>query len=462
MNVMFKRGTGAFLVIVLLTMVIAACSSANNNNAGNQAGGDANADSKEPVKLTFMFWGSAYEKKAIEEMVDSFNKSHPHIVVTAEHVPNDFETKINTLMATNELPDISYLNAPMTLQWGKEGKLLDMTAYLDQYPDLNNRLPQSKLYAVPDQLVATTIAGANASLYYNKDLFEEAGLPMPPSKAEDAWDWDEFIRVAQTLTIDKNGKRANEDGFDRNNITQYGFSFPKWALGWYPFLRSNGADITNEDGTQYTGNSPEAVQVFQSLRDLIYEYHVSPSPTAQANMPSTNVSLQTERVAMALDGAWALLDISQSDMNYGISVLPKFKDPKTVFVASAGVVYASTKHPDEAMEFYMYYNSPEVTNLYSNGLWMPIEQKYYDQQEYIDKWTNNEVHPPEFKEASIDYMKHADTMLDLQLRNYREIDSQLSPLMEQVWFNEVPVQDIMDAIGEAVQPLLQGKYNQAE
>ena len=65
-------------------------------------------------------------------------------------------------------------------------------------------------------------------IFYNQDLFEEAGLPLPPTKVGDLydgkpWDLDALRTLAMKLTVDKNGKDATEAGFDPDNIEQWGF-----------------------------------------------------------------------------------------------------------------------------------------------------------------------------------------------------------------------------------------------
>jgi multiple sugar transport system substrate-binding protein len=407
-----------------------------------------------------MYWGSAFEKAAMEKMLKAFEESHPKIKIKAEHVPGDFTTKINTLMASNELPDISYLGEGLALKWAADGKVLDMTPFMEQYPELAGRLKQSYYYFAPNKTIGTNTAGEMISLYYNKDLFKEAGLELPPTKGGNAWTWEQFVDVAKKLTKDKNGKTANEPGFDPKSIVQFGISLPTWAAGWYPFLISNGADITNEDGTKYALNSPEAVEVFQRLQDLMYKDHVAPTATQQQNMPGTNVRLQTKKVAMAIDGQWALLDFASTKMNFGLGVLPKFKEPKTMFLGAPTVIYANTKHPKEAMEFYLYHNNVEQVDLYKQGLWMPLEEKYYTNQESIDLWTKNDAHPAEYKEAVIDYtLQYSTRSPSYSLKNYSEIDPKISSALDKIWTNKEPAQKVLDDLAKVIQPLLQGKYD---
>ncbi|MFC5449080.1 ABC transporter substrate-binding protein [Paenibacillus aestuarii] len=462
-----KRAKNGMIVLTLFTgisTVLWGCSgSIGTVEKKNTKAAAQKTNSGTPVELVFTFWGSNYEKQAVEKMVDSFNSSHPNIHVTSQHIPVDYEMKMNTRMATHELPDVAYLDTPLALKWGKEGKLLNFTPYLNQFPEFKDRLPQSKLYPEPGNFIGTTIAGDDYNLFYNKDLFKEAGQDLPPSKVEKAWSWDQFIEVAQKMTKDKNGKHPNEAGFDENNIVQYGFDFPRDFHGWFPYLRSNGSDIASEDGKTYTMNSPQAVEVIQSLQDLIYKYHVSPTPMEKKNSPDVSVQLQTKKIAMVHAGAWSLLDLASLKFNFGVGVLPKFKDPKTGFFGAGAVIFATTKHPKEALEFYTYYNDPAQVNLYSEGLWMPIVDKYYKDTKSIDSWANNSAHPSEFKTAAVDYMlKYGEPTPNLTLINYLEIQNQINPALDQVWLNKRSAKEVLDELKDKVQPLLQGRYSQTQ
>ena len=72
--------------------------------------------------------------------------------------------------------------------------------------------------------VPVAYATANNSLvmFYNKDMFDAAGIDCPPTSADEAWTWDEFVEVAKQLTLDANGNNAASPDFDPDSIVQYG------------------------------------------------------------------------------------------------------------------------------------------------------------------------------------------------------------------------------------------------
>ncbi|CAM4482393.1 multiple sugar transport system substrate-binding protein [Paenibacillus endophyticus] len=461
-----RRRKWFFLLLAVMLAFLAACSSNGGSNeatsspSGSQEPAETSDAPKETVKLKFMYWGSTDEKKAMEQMLKSFNESHPHIQVSGEHVPGDYNTKMNTLMAANELPDVAYLGDGLTNKWGSEGKLLDFSQYYDSYPELQNKLKASYLFTEPGKAVANFTALEIMVLYYNKDIFSEAGVSLPPSDPMQAWTWDEFVSIAKKLTKDTKGRNAEDPDFDEKNIDTYGFSFGTDRGTYGPLLESNGAGILDDSGKSYALNEPEAVEVFQKLQDLIYVHHVSPNLIQQQNMPDNHVRLQTRKVAMVLDGTWALLDLTNNKkLNYGIGVLPKLKEPKTVILAGTTVVFNSTKHPAEALEFYLYHNNPDQVDLYRTGLWMPTEEKYYTEEAAIKQWTDNPAHPPEFLQAGIEYTKgYAVKSPSTAIKNWPEINSKLTPGLDLIWTNKKTAQEALDELKPQIEPLIQGEY----
>lgn len=417
------------------------------------------AAAQQPITLRFMFWGSVFEKQAIEAMARKFEAENPGIKIKTEHVPNDYGTKMNTLIAAGQEPDIAYMGFGDALPLAQKGKLLDLTSYAKQNPELGQRIPELYGYFAPGKTIGTSTAGESMQLFYNKQMFKDVGVAPPPVTAANAWNWDQFVGVAKKLTLDRSGKNASQAGFDPKNIKQYGVSFGTWWAVWLPLLASNGAAITDASGTKYAMNSPEAVEVFQKLQDLIYKDHVAPTPTQMATFPITAQQLQTKRVAMVIDGQWSLLDMAASKVNFGMGVLPKFKTPKTAILGAGTVIFASTKNKEAALKFYLFHNDPGKVDLFKQGLWMPLQKKYYTDPALIKSWTQNDVHPPEFKTAVIDYvMQNAIKQPDASLKNWAKLDPAITSGLDPLWQGKQSAKATLDALAPKVQPLLQGLW----
>ena len=414
---------------------------------------------QEPANLVFTFWGSPQEKTDVENMVAAFNDLHPDIHVQPQYIPNTgYDEKIATMVASGNPPDVAYLSSSSALQLASQGQLVNLSDYLG--PQVKERLPNT-YYRYGDAIVGASI-GEVIVMYYRRELFDEAGLPYPPTTAEDAWSWDEFVKVAQKLTKDRNGNDAASSDFDPNNIETFGVSLNTSASGYIPFIYSNGGKFVDDEGTKLLLNQPKAVEALQRMQDLIYKYHVAPSPAQAESLPATDILMQTGKVAMDINGHWKVLDYSQLDMDWGMGVLPYFKEPVTMFNASARVVFAATKHPEAALEFYKFHTDPEIVSLFKKGLWMPNYVSYYTDSAKTDEWLKGEegVYPPEARDVLVGYAyNHSPYQSPYYwLANQAQIFSEaVNPAMELLWSGEAAAQEAMDQAVRDAQPFMSGR-----
>ncbi len=418
----------------------------------------------QPAELTFTLWGSPFEKQAILDATDAFNASHPCIQVRAQHIPNTaYAEKITTMLAAGDPPDVAYLSESQAFPWAQEGTILDLTKYFADQPADESLLETTYYNFDDDKLMGTGLATGIILLYYNKDIFDAAGVEAPPTKAADAWTWDEFVEVAKKLTKDRNGNDATSADFDPQNIDTYGIAFPQWWGGYLPFILSNGGRIVNDEGTEMMINQPEAVEALQQMQDLIYVHHVAPTPAQSQTLPSADVMMQSRKVAMSIDGMWKVVDFSQLGMNWGMGVLPRFEEPATVVLSTPKVIFSATEYPDQAFEFYTYISDPEQVALFKGGLWSPLEERYFTDPEKTAEWLEGEegVYPPEAKDVLVDYtLGYASYQPPAYwLKNVGQIFSEaIDPAMDLLWNGELTAQEAMDQAAEKATPLLEGRW----
>jgi multiple sugar transport system substrate-binding protein len=416
------RAGGAAALGATVGGLLAACGGSGSGSA--TAGG----------QMQYMYWGSTGEQKAITAMLQSFQKKHGGSSIKPIYTPADFDTKLNALIASNRAPDVTYLNTPMAYRIAQEGKLVNIAQYFDKYPQLRQRLPETFYWWDEEHTFGTQGANEVMLLWHDKAAFTEAGIDLPPTEAGKAWSWDQFVEAATHLTVDQSGKRPDQSGFDAKHVKRFGALAPTWPGTWYGLLLSAGVDFLDESGTKTMINSGESIKVFEDMVDLVYVHRVAPTPTQLGNnAPGLSVQLSAGRVAMAIDGQWALLDIAASKTDYGIGVLPSYGTPMTMSVGGPTAIFASTKHLDEALELYLYESDPTVSNLFSSGLWMPLEKKYYTDPAAMATWTDNKAHPPEYKTAVVDYtLNHSKAYFYQKTKNIDAVDKLLTPALEQM------------------------------
>ncbi len=424
----------------------------------------AGAEAAEPVELTFTYWGSPFEREAVEQMLQAFNDSHPNIQVRGQHIPDGYAEKISTMVAAGTPPDVGYLYEALAFGWAQEGVIADLTPHFKADPEASNRLPATYYnYDGGTKTIGTNAAAETMILYYNKDLFDAAGVDYPPSQAAEAWTWEEFVAAARKLTVDRNGNNADSDAFDPESIDVFGVSFPSWWGGYLPMIYSNGGQLASDDGTRLMLNEPEAVEALQALQDLVYVHHVAPTPAQAEAMPSQAVMMQSGKVAMGVNGHWAILDYSQLEFDWSLGVLPYHKEAVTILLGSPSVVFAGTEHPDEAFEFYKFHNDPAQVDLYAKGLWMPLQLEYYTDPAKTAEWLDAipGVYPPEARDVLIDYTLNNTPRQPpaYWLKNLSQIFSEaIDPAMTKLWAGEATAQEAMDQAVRDGAPLMQGRW----
>ena len=173
--------------------------------------------------------------------------------------------------------------------------------------------------------------------------------------------------------------------------------------------------------------------------------------------------MQSRKVAMSMDGMWRVTDFNDTRMNWGLGVLPMYDKPTTVLISTPKVVFASTKHPDEAFEFYQYISNPEEVGLFASGLWAPLEKTYFTSKEGLDKWLYAipGSYPPESIDAIVDYTLNysGDQVPSYQLQNIGQImNDAVTPAITKMLDGTVTAQQAMDEAVANAAPLMKGRW----
>ena len=246
-------------LLIIVSLVLVACGggttnngentaaneeTANNTTANNEAANEEVAEPANSDKVQIRWFvglgtGTNPEQVAIqEEVVADFNASQDGIELILEIVP--YESARDTLatqIASGSGPDIV---GPVG--WGGSnafyGQWLDIGPYIESSGfDLSVFDPALvEFYQTEEGQVGLPFAVFPGAMYYVPSMFDEVGLAYPPQTYGEQyeldgemvdWNWDTVSAVAQRLTIDINGLNATEEGFDRSQIVQVGYS-PQW------------------------------------------------------------------------------------------------------------------------------------------------------------------------------------------------------------------------------------------
>jgi ABC-type sugar transport system, periplasmic component len=458
------RKIAAWLLLASLLAAIAGCGTAKQSgdetSSGSQGSSSSTNKASEKIHLRFTYWGSTYEKEVITKAIDKFVEE-TGISVEAIHIPSEYETKLTTMIAANDAPDVGYLGPPTAYKWYEDGKLANIKDLFQSDPVASEEdFVEGVIVRKGDDIVGLMNNLESFALFYNKDAFAEAGVEAPPTKPEDAWTWEEFIEVAKKLTIDNKGRNALDPDFDPSNIKQYGFNMNLWSGTMEALLLRNDTQYfpNMEDATGI--NTPAFNQVFQNVADLINVHHVMPSPVTAKSMPAPAVALQSKRYAMVLDGQWVCNDFAQIDgLNYGIGVLPKMTSTTAVYSGALGVVFSASKHPEEAWMLLKYITDPESSlELFRDGLWMPNRKAYYTDEDKIDVWASlSRARVEGYRDVLVDpIVNNSQVTSEVYVKNFGDINNILFPALDQAWAGKKTVDEVMAEIMPKLEPLLEG------
>lgn len=194
------------------------------------------------------------------EMIAAMQAAFPQYEIKCEAMPasGGYDTqdlsKLTAAVAAGDPPDIAVLNAPFIMEVAARGILLPVNEYIDELGiDLRATFYD---YTIDEMTFKDQIWGLPSDtddrlLFYNKDMFAEAGLDpeSPPTT------WDELLDYAEKLTkYDENG-----------NYEQIGF-IPNYGNSWlYLYAIQNGGSFVSEDGRTITLNAPENVEALQFM-----------------------------------------------------------------------------------------------------------------------------------------------------------------------------------------------------
>lgn len=306
------------------------------------------SQSDEAGKLRLMTFGGDAQLQATVDAVARFNEKYPNVEVEVgiDSIAagwGDFVSRVLQQYNAGEQYDV-YHTATETLQSFAARDLFlpldDFIAANDTFKDFDQRLFELTEYKGQTYFIPST--WNNIMVNYNRDLFEEAGIPFP---SED-WTWEEFAEIAQKLTVrDDNG-----------NVTQFGYEVPTFFFGLMPWFFSNGTSPVSDDWSASNMTDPKVKETLQFLYDLIHEYKVSPVP-GQEGIES---QFFAGHIAMISRGHWIVQNAIASELDMDIAVQPARESHDTVIGFGAYGISARTESPELAKALVLELLSPET------------------------------------------------------------------------------------------------------
>ena len=192
------------------------------------------------------------------------------------HIPSQaqYRQRLATEFSAGAPPDIFLLNYRRFANFTKQGVLEPLGSYLAESDVINQAdfyVPAIEAFMFEGQLTCIPQNVSSLVVYYNEDLLANAGIPAP----KDDWHWDEFLQIAQGLTIDDDGDGIRE---------QHGLGVSPNFFRLAPFIWQNGGEIVDDTAhpTRLALDSPASRTAFQWFVDLQRVHGVVPSATEES------------------------------------------------------------------------------------------------------------------------------------------------------------------------------------
>ncbi|SMF04573.1 ABC transporter substrate-binding protein [Streptomyces sp. Amel2xC10] len=283
-----------------------------------QSAGGADDDASKETTLTFWHaWSAPGEVKAVQALVDGFEKAHPNIHVTV--VGNMTDDKINQALRAGgaKAPDV--ISSFTTNNVGKfcsSGALVDLNPFFEKAgvdPDTTFPKAMNEYTQFEGDRCAVPLLGDAYGLYYNKTAFEKAGISSPPKT------WSEFEADAKKLTIAQ-GDSYKQLGFMPN--------YHGWETTTEHYLGQFSPTYFDKAGKSTIATDPAVPAAFTLQKKLVDGLggfqKLEKYRSGLGDEWGPKHPFHTGQVAMQLDGEWRLgmaLD-TKPDFEIGVAPLP--------------------------------------------------------------------------------------------------------------------------------------------
>uniref|UniRef100_A0A9E8CRE3 Extracellular solute-binding protein n=1 Tax=Bosea sp. NBC_00436 TaxID=2969620 RepID=A0A9E8CRE3_9HYPH len=305
------------------------------------------------------YWQYVFDArvKAMNELIKRFEAANPNIKVKQTTFPYaDYQTKIAAAMPAGQGPDVvqlfygwldNFVSAKFIQPLPRDA-FPPAAIERDFYPIVSAMKRDGEYYALPT-------AVRSLALFYNKKLFQEAGLdPNTPPKTV-----DELLDFAKKTT-----KRDGAGNMLSAGIT---LDFPGQDYHWWreTLLRQNGGAPYSDDNKTVTYNSDAGAKSLNWYADLQRVHKVG----QVGFMDEGQAAFRAGRAAMTIDGSFRLGAFGGiKAFEWGVAELPASADGKKANFASYWVNGITTKPTGEKLEaakkFLAFVTTPEAMQLW--------------------------------------------------------------------------------------------------
>ncbi|HKG26112.1 MAG TPA: sugar ABC transporter substrate-binding protein [Thermomicrobiales bacterium] len=293
-----------------------------------------------------VYWNAGHAYDGYKQVIAQFEQDHPGWKVNLQLFQwPDMRTKILADFAAGNPPDLMEEPGGWVQDFATAGTIRSLQPYVDQDGEAMGFPSDWQPYAVERDTFSGEVYGIQlhltcALLFYNKDMFSQAGIAEPPKT------WEEFVAAAKATS------KGNVFGFAPNQSADY---------AWY-WLFQNDVGIYDPEKNVVPMDNDAAYEAMQFQADLIHKDKVAPIPIAAADYEGPQKLFSAQRAAMIVTGPWDIKPIldGSPDLNWGIAQASTHKVQATFSAGTSMMIPKDAKQPDLAWDLIKRLTNPDV------------------------------------------------------------------------------------------------------
>jgi len=361
------------LGLAATALLLTACTSSKGVDTGKDAA--EGYDPKATVTITWWTGQTTDAEKTAEDLAAEYMKAHPNVTIKTSpgaSTTDDLLTKLSAGFTAGTYPDISYAYGSWAGELAASGKTQNLAKWVADPSFGWSEIPAAARETATsgDKVIGVPALVDNLALIYNKKLFDAAGVAYPT----DQWSWDDFRSAAKKLTDtakDQYGTAYSVSGGEDTT----------WHL--WPLLWQHGGKIL--DGKKPAFNSDAGVAALETLRAMaVDDKSMYLDQTDEKYLPLFNDG----HIGMVLSGPWAMLQIKQAELDYGVSFLPGYNgDHQTVSGPDVWVLFdhGDANRAGASRDFIRWLTSKEIDAKWNLGLGnLPLRSSEQGTPEFAD------------------------------------------------------------------------------
>lgn len=362
------------------------------------------------VTLSVSIWDTNQEPGIKEILADFTEKTGIKTEISVVKW-DEYWTMLEAGAQGGSLPDVFWMHSNESQRYMSNDMLLDLTDKIkdsdlidpENYPEdiWGLYTYDDKYYAVPKDI--DTIA-----LWYNKTLFDEAGLDYPTAD----WTWEDFREVAKKLTKD--------DG------SQYGVAIKpgSYQESWYSTIYAYGGEVLTADKKKSGFDEPKTIEAMEVIENIIKDGSMPDYNVVSEN--ETTALMEAGTVAMTFQGSWAIPELAENDYvkeNCDIAPLPKGPEgTKSIYNGLGWAASANSENAEGAWKLIEYLGSKEAQQKQAelgvtmsayegtSDAWVNSHPEF-DMQVYLDMREDAQAYPSS-KNTQVWFQMMKDKMVD--------------------------------------------------